>query len=58
MNIDPYEWVLLTPYGPMQHRDTGETYQGRQARLEHEHQLQQAAQQETAPAGRRQFVEE
>lgn len=36
--IDPDEWPLKGPYGPMLHRDTGESYQGRMARLEFEYQ--------------------
>lgn len=30
-------WILKTPYGPMVHAKTGETYQAYGARLEHEH---------------------
>lgn len=54
--IDPAEWILKTPFGPMVHRDTGETYQARGARLEHEH--QQRLLQQPAPAGRRHLSEE
>lgn len=39
INLD--EWVMVTPFGPMLHRDTGETYQGMNARLEFEHQKNQ-----------------
>jgi hypothetical protein len=34
--IDLNVWVLQTPFGPMVHRDTGESYQAYGARLEHE----------------------
>lgn len=42
MKLDPQQLILLTPYGPMVHRDTGETYQAHGARLEHEHQQRAA----------------
>ena len=39
--MDTSEWILKTPYGPMVHRETGEGYQERMARLEHEYQTRQ-----------------
>ena len=34
-------WVLMTPYGPMAHAQTGESYQAFGARLVHEHRQKQ-----------------
>lgn len=36
--IDLDAWVMVTPFGPMRHRDSGESYQARNARLAYERQ--------------------
>ncbi|WP_341904044.1 hypothetical protein [Polaromonas sp. YR568] len=48
VSIDPAEWLLLPPAPGfcctgMVHRDTGESYQGMNARLNHENELRIAA---------------
>lgn len=34
--LNPAEWPLQTPHGPMVHIETSESYQARNARLEQE----------------------